>query len=77
MTVSKRKPEYGGAETTPVTVRGKQGVVVGGGTVTVQEGDLWITATTHPADKPVDEIVAVLNDVEIASNFDTGWIRKK
>ncbi|RDI33284.1 hypothetical protein [Lentzea flaviverrucosa] len=77
VTVSKRKPEFGSAPTTPVTVRGKQGVVVGGATVAVQEGDLWITATSHPADKPDDEIVAVVNDVELASNVDTGWIRTK
>ncbi|MFD4674903.1 hypothetical protein ACFWNN_34620 [Lentzea sp. NPDC058450] len=77
VTLSKRRPDFGGAPSTPVTVRGKQGVVVGGGTVIVQEGDLWITVTSNPADKPDDEIVAVANDVEIAPNLDTSWIRKE
>ncbi|MET9232026.1 hypothetical protein [Lentzea sp. NPDC003310] len=77
VTVGKSKPETGDAPSVPVEVRGKQGVIVGGGTLVVQEGDLWITVSSSPADKPDAEIVAMANDVEIASNVDTGWIRKK
>ncbi|SFR10707.1 hypothetical protein SAMN04488564_103452 [Lentzea waywayandensis] len=75
--VTSRTPNYSGAPTTPVTARGKQGVVVDGRVVAVQEGSLWITAISYGATKPVDELVAAVNAVEIASNFDTGWIRKK
>ncbi|WP_394615669.1 hypothetical protein JNUCC0626_39005 [Lentzea sp. JNUCC 0626] len=76
VTVSKREPDFRGAPSKPVTARGKQAMIVGGGTVVVQEGDLWITVTNTPADKPDEEIAAVADDVEIASGIDTSWIRK-
>jgi hypothetical protein len=76
VTVTSRAPFAFGTQTSPVAVRGKTGTV-DGSTVWVQEGDLWIRATSLEPGKSVDELVAAVNDVELASNVDTGWIRKK
>ena len=76
VTVTSRAPSSFGTQSTPVTVRGKNGIVEGS-TVWVQEGGLWISAVSLEPGKPVDELVAAVNDVELASNVDTGWIRKK
>jgi hypothetical protein len=77
VTVLSRAPDLSGKQTAPVTVRGKQGVLVDGREVLVQEGGLWITAMSIEPGKTVDDLVATVNDVEIAPGLDTGWIRKK
>jgi hypothetical protein len=77
VTVSSRMPDLTGKQTAPVTVRGKQGVLLEGHVVVVQEGNLWISAQSTVPGKPVEDLVATVNDVQIASNFDTGWIRKR
>lgn len=76
--VHSEAPGLTGKQTAPLTVRGKQGVLVEGRTVVVQEGALWISAMSSSVpDKAVDELVAAVNDVELASDVDTGWIRKR
>ncbi|NKE55431.1 hypothetical protein FXN61_00745 [Lentzea sp. PSKA42] len=76
VTVFSDGPDLTGKQTAPVTVRGKQGVLVDG-RVVVQEGNLWISTISTVPGKSVDDLVAAVNDVEIASNVDTGWIRKR
>ncbi|RAS69129.1 hypothetical protein C8D87_1021207 [Lentzea atacamensis] len=77
VTVFSRAPDLSGKQTAPVTVRGKQGVLLEGREVLVQEGGLWIAAMSTEQGKTVDDLVATVNDVEIAPDLDTGWIRKK
>ncbi|SDJ84025.1 hypothetical protein SAMN04488074_103341 [Lentzea albidocapillata subsp. violacea] len=55
-----------------LTVRGKQGVR-NGNTVAVQDGGLWISATSSAWS---DELIELVNKVEIAGGPDTGWIGK-
>jgi hypothetical protein len=77
VTVSSATPDFTGKKTSPVTVRGRQGVVLfDGRAVAVQEGGVWISATST-GDKSVEDLVAAINDVTMTPNVDTGWIGKK
>ncbi len=70
--VSPRTPQFDGTQT-PLTVRGKPGFLAHGN-VAVQDGNVWIVAT---GDRPVDELVKAVNEVELVPNLDTSWVRKK
>jgi hypothetical protein len=68
--VSTRSPGLTGG--TPITVRGKQGVLVDGA-VAVLDGPVWVTV--RGAALPGD-LVKTANDVQLASSPDTSWIGK-
>ncbi|MCR3752883.1 hypothetical protein [Lentzea californiensis] len=69
--VATERPELP-APTEALTVRGKQGLR-NGNTVAVQDGGLWISATSSAWS---DELVELVNEVEILDQPDTGWIGK-
>lgn len=61
---------------TPVTVRGKQGVIVETGALVVQDAGLWLTVSGH--DQGADELVGVADRVSMQhmDHPDTEWIGK-